>query len=237
MANIYEMTDTWNDAGTVFTAIEMDVTNTASAAGSWLLNLKVGGVNKFSVSPDGAGYFIGDNVVIGVDAGANRRSIYRVGNGLMIEGRYVQLLMDQSLTIAPRAGFSVEQRNGTSPQTYNIYNTYTDASNYERGFMRWNSNVLEIGTEAAGTGSNRTVKIMYDGGDYLTVSNNTVSMILASVTRYNFQHNAATFNEPLTINESLTVTGNATLTGLPTSDPAVAGRLWNDAGTVKISAG
>jgi hypothetical protein len=32
-------------------------------------------------------------------------------------------------------------------------------SNYERGFMRWNSNTLEIGTEAGGTGTVRRVKI------------------------------------------------------------------------------
>ena len=28
-----------------------------------------------------------------------------------------------------------------------------------------------------------------------------------------------------------------TITGLPTADPAIAGRLWNDSGTLKISAG
>lgn len=46
-----------------------------------------------------------------------------------------------------------------------------------------------------------------------------------------------TINGDLTISGNLTVTGNVNLTGLPTSDPAVAGRLWNDTGTVKISAG
>jgi hypothetical protein len=37
--------------------------------------------------------------------------------------------------------------------------------------------------------------------------------------------------------DTLEVTGNVTFSGLPTSNPAVAGRLWNDAGTVKVSAG
>lgn len=32
-------------------------------------------------------------------------------------------------------------------------------------------------------------------------------------------------------------TANVEMPNLPTSDPAVAGRLWNDAGTVKVSAG
>jgi hypothetical protein len=27
------------------------------------------------------------------------------------------------------------------------------------------------------------------------------------------------------------------MTALPTADPTVAGRLWNDAGTLKVSAG
>ena len=33
------------------------------------------------------------------------------------------------------------------------------------------------------------------------------------------------------------VAANVDFTGLPTSDPVVAGRLWNDSGTMKISAG
>ena len=37
--------------------------------------------------------------------------------------------------------------------------------------------------------------------------------------------------------DSLQVDGMVKLTALPTSDPAVAGLLWNDNGAVKISAG
>ena len=36
---------------------------------------------------------------------------------------------------------------------------------------------------------------------------------------------------------SLTASGAVILSGLPTSDPVVAGQLWNDAGTLKVSAG
>jgi hypothetical protein len=56
----------------------------------------------------------------------------------------------------------LELRSGTSPQTFRIYNTYTDASNYERGFMRWDSNNFDIGCEAAGTGTLRNVRIKTD---------------------------------------------------------------------------
>ena len=46
-------TATWNNAGVTFTAIDLDVTDTASAAASILLNLRVGTVSKFSVNKAG----------------------------------------------------------------------------------------------------------------------------------------------------------------------------------------
>jgi hypothetical protein len=51
--NIYDMADTWNAGGTTFTAIKMNVTDTASAAGSLLLDLQVGGTSQFKVSKGG----------------------------------------------------------------------------------------------------------------------------------------------------------------------------------------
>lgn len=40
--------------------------------------------------------------------------------------------------------------NGTTAQGLEVYNTRTSASVFERGFFRWVSNVLEIGTEHTG---------------------------------------------------------------------------------------
>jgi len=51
--NIFDLTDTWNAGGTTFTAIKMNATDTASAAGSLLLDLQVGGVSQASVSKAG----------------------------------------------------------------------------------------------------------------------------------------------------------------------------------------
>jgi len=52
--SIFDATDTWNAAGTTFSAIKMNVTDTASAAGSMLLDLQVGGTSQFSVGKTGA---------------------------------------------------------------------------------------------------------------------------------------------------------------------------------------
>jgi hypothetical protein len=57
------------------------------------------------------------------------------------------------------AANAIAQRNGLNSQTFRVYNTYTDAANYERGFIGWSSNSLNIGTEAAGTGVNRTTRL------------------------------------------------------------------------------
>jgi hypothetical protein len=53
MAYIYDLTDTWNAAGTVFNGIKLNVTNSASASGSKLMTLQVGGTEYFGVSKEG----------------------------------------------------------------------------------------------------------------------------------------------------------------------------------------
>lgn len=51
-------------------------------------------------------------------------------------------------------------RNGTDPQEFQVYNTYTDDTNFERGVMDWNGNVLEIGTEAGIGGTVRLIRLI-----------------------------------------------------------------------------
>lgn len=51
--SIGALSATWNDALTTFTAIKFNVTDTASAAGSLLLDLQVGGTSQLKVEKDG----------------------------------------------------------------------------------------------------------------------------------------------------------------------------------------
>jgi len=112
MANIYDMTDTWNAGGTTFTAIKMNVTDTASAALSLLMDLQVGGATKFSVSKSGyaKGNFLGVNA-----------------SGFLS----LNTSTDASLLYG-EASNVIAQRNGTNSQTKNIYDTYTSATDYHR---------------------------------------------------------------------------------------------------------
>ena len=88
-----------------------------------------------------------------------------IGSTTPNTGKFTTLEATTSLQIST-SGFLfggtnlLENRNSTNAQTFRIYNTFTDASNYERGFFRWNTNVLELGTEVAGTGTARNIRIL-----------------------------------------------------------------------------
>jgi hypothetical protein len=58
------------------------------------------------------------------------------------------------------------QRNGVNAQTFRVYNTYTDGSNYERLSFAQVSSEWRISSEAAGSGSVRSVAI-YAGATQL----------------------------------------------------------------------
>lgn len=60
----------------------------------------------------------------------------------------------------------------TNAQTFNVYNTYTSGSVYERGFMRWASNVLEIGTEHVGA-SARDMALKVPSGQIVQIDKTT----------------------------------------------------------------
>ena len=68
-----------------------------------------------------------------------------------------------------------------TPQTLPVYNTYTDASNFERAMLDWTttSNVLTIGAEKLGSGTLRTVKLV---GSDITVKGNTATPAGGSTT-------------------------------------------------------
>jgi hypothetical protein len=64
-------------------------------------------------------------------------------------------------------------RNGVNPQELRVYRTYTDASNYERFFIRTNTgttSATQIGLSAAGTGQNRNLELVAGGSTRMTIA-------------------------------------------------------------------
>jgi hypothetical protein len=173
----------WDNPSTTFTALKVNVPDATQGAGdSKLLDLQSGGTSKLFVTNTGA-------IRLTAQGGASPRLIYdQYGHGLgsisggaslmagggarlwalsggagttslYFTGSTASALSTAAALVWDTDNFTIAQRNGTNAQTFRLYNTYTNASNYERGFFQWNSNVLEIGSEGAGTGSERPVRI------------------------------------------------------------------------------
>lgn len=178
----FNISQTWNNAAVTFTGLQFNATNTASGASSLLLDLQVGGISRAFVTRDGGfrGTYFGIAPLSASGSGfifygtGNRPkfryagvNVFEFGNNVFVINSTGSLAWASSgisgtdnatasdLVVTRDAANTLAQRNGTNAQTFRVYNTYTDASNYERGFARWNSNVYEIGTEAAGSGTNR----------------------------------------------------------------------------------
>ena len=172
---IIDMAQTWNNAAVTFTAVKANVTDTASAAGSMLMDLQVGGVSKFVVDKAGditlAGTKISNLSTTITTAIFYGTSAVRAGT-LYLGANFANILTISSGRAVLQIGDSniFEQRNGVNAQAFNLYNTYTDASNYERGFMRFVSNTLRIGTEKLGTGTARALELHTDGTTRMTIA-------------------------------------------------------------------
>jgi len=173
---IYALVDTWNSAGTVFTGIGLNVTDTASAAGSLLLDLQVGGVSVFRVAKSGIARFVDrasarDLQIEVSTTGAHHRFFSsNTSAGFQFENNATVLGTFSSTTglgiggggdlfLVRDAADTLAQRRGTNAQTFRLYNTYTDASNYERAYHFWSGNIYAIRTQAAGTGVVRNIEI------------------------------------------------------------------------------
>lgn len=122
----------------------------------------------FYGSGGGANYFAG-------------RDVLRISYGSVEIQNAALSLFDgtyRSYLQADGAANTLAQRNGTNAQTFRLYNTFTDSSNFERGFMRWAGNALEIGTEAGGTGTNRGLRLLTEGAKGISIdpANNLIFM-------------------------------------------------------------
>lgn len=173
---------TWNTTGTP-TALKLNVTDTASNANSLLMDLQTGGVSRFKVAKDGtataANIALPTNGTVGNSSNnAQIRFLAHLTKMTYSSGVHeftnssggIYFYLDAnnaSFSLGPVVGSAnlFEQRSTTNAQTFRVYNTYTDASNYERAYMAWGSNRFVIGVEAAGSGTTRSLQLVAGGGN------------------------------------------------------------------------
>lgn len=87
LSGAVNVTPTWNSGGTTFTGLGMNITDTASASGSLLFDLKIGGSSKFNVNKVGGLTLSGpvwpSYLRLDDGAGANGVRLYRAGLGIL----------------------------------------------------------------------------------------------------------------------------------------------------------
>jgi hypothetical protein len=156
----FSTTLNWNNATTTFTGLKLNVTDTASAADSKLLDLQAGGTSYFSITSGTTNFFDINSSVGAVTFRTGGASILRFyGPGFGTQPLYVDTLGGINIRGAmlnSDADDILALRNGTNAQTYRLYNTYTDASNYERTSITRDSSGLVIDAQKGGTGVDPT---------------------------------------------------------------------------------
>jgi hypothetical protein len=220
-ATAWNSTATWNASGVTFTHLKTNVTNTASATASLLLDLQVGGTSQFSVRRDGLTTLNGASgltivngnltVSAGVSlvpagggpsappysfGGATSYGLYYSGiaGGVLMAAGGADHMLWGGNTVALSSGHylgwgssgistpdlklyrdaanTFAQRNATTAQTWRIYGTWTDASNYERLSLSHTTGTGSvIAAETAGTGGdNLGITLTPAGTGSVTVS-------------------------------------------------------------------
>ncbi len=151
------LSTTWSTSGTGIGV------NAASGFAGNLVDLQVNGTSQWRLGASnnritGANNYIElRNAAIDLSSYATAANdIFLVLNNRLSFGAGAN---QQTCTLQREANDQLALLRGTNAQTFRVYNTYTNDSNYERGFLRWSSNVFEVGPEAAGTGTTRPMRI------------------------------------------------------------------------------
>jgi hypothetical protein len=169
------LTYTWNSAGTTFTGIRYNVTDTASASGSLLMDLLVGGSSRFLVAKTGR-----------VDMQGDLRN-YATGGGIrqLSDTGYFAIGVSDDVVLTRDAANTLAQRNGVNAQTLRLYGTFTDASNSRRlALTSTTGGAFTLAAEGLGSGltgntlafsTNGTTALVISSGQLLQVGGTTSS--------------------------------------------------------------
>lgn len=235
--NIYDLSDTWNNAPTVFTSVKMNVTDTASDASSLLLDLQVGGVSKFNVDKDG---------------------IVTTGNGTLISD--MSETWNNGGTTFNAIKFNITDT--ASAADSNLLNLQVGGTTLMKVTKVGKIDLSAVtGGIAMEVGSSRAINAIngdhFFGSSGETISGNSPSIHMRSndniifrtqnTVRWQFQttgHFFASTDDTYDIGAAganrprnmYLAGGTVIMSNLPTSDPTNTGQLWNDSGTVKVSA-
>jgi len=170
-------TQTWNAGAVTFSAFTLNVTDTASAAASLLADWQVGGSSRFSISKAGVVTFLQQSSAPSLVSSASSNSGFGSvsGNPVVYESGTTLMRMTGGITVIANplclssttstldtylrsdAANELTLRNSTTAQIFNLYRTYTNASNYQRLNHSWNTSTALIMNQGLGTGTDGNI--------------------------------------------------------------------------------
>lgn len=244
MADIFNLADTWNDGATTFNAIKMNVTDTASAAGSSLMDLQVGGVSKFRIDKGSAVYF-SENLI--EQYNSTNAQVLNIYNTRADASNYERGFLRTGVDGANDPVLSIGMEgagtgsNGLVEFKQKVRFPYNvNAGDVAIGF---NSNPGVFATDW-GFGSSQVGIVDFTTGNTPKVRFTPVGINMYQGRQLSFGATLGLSDVGLTRDTAgvAKITDGSTGAGklifiVPTTDPAIVGALWNNAGTLAISAG
>ena len=171
------LAQTWNNAAVDFKSLQLNITSTARGGGSALIDARVGGSAVFQAGPTGNIFFSNGIIFVpstfrislgpsDVSGSGSTQRFWVTSTSVVVRTALGihQSNGDGAFEVAAYSGGANiwEQRNSTNAQTFRLYRTYTDASNYERlGLLTTNTTRYTITSENAGTGSARSLEVSF----------------------------------------------------------------------------
>ena len=167
-----DMVDIWNTSG-AGVGIRYNVTNTASTSLSRLIDLQVGGSSRFNVTPTALNWGDGGQTLsITTSAGSTifttstTQVLFTAAFGILLSSNTGRIVFGVSsdVIIERDAANVFCQRNGTTAQKTNIYNTYTSATNFEAFTIDWRTtaNLCIIGPQVGSSGTLRPMQANFN---------------------------------------------------------------------------
>lgn len=168
------ITQTWNASGQAFTAVKVNATSTASAAGSLLQDWQLGGASKASIRKDGTIFIGGTNLAL-FPASTTSLDVYVNGAAdKVVSLASTGIVVSDNLLIGwGDVGFRrdkanvASQRVGTAAQNWRVYNTFTtidSAGEWLKHDWITTANQIRIGAaKGSSTGTARVLSIDYGG--------------------------------------------------------------------------
>ncbi len=160
---VLSATQTWNASGTTFTAFDVTVTNTASAAASLLLNLKVGASSALKVVRTGE---LSVNTLSGTTAVSDQSGNWFIIAGTSTSAFRVSATAGASHNWGGALGFYydaasiVSFRNGTTATNLRVQNTFTTVTTAGEWFKHdWKTTANQFRMGAAMGTSSGTARV------------------------------------------------------------------------------